>query len=442
MTRYSEYKESGIGWIGRIPQHWRTLPLWTIATYDDEVLSPKHTNDFEFTYIQIGDVDQVSGYGEGQRFLFSTAPASARRVLRKNDILISTVRTYLRAVCIVKESRQDLIGSTAFCVIRPKEFVSPNFLFRYIESEQFICAVVANSEGVTYPTTKSNVIVRLKIALPPINEQIQIARYLDKQVATIDLLVNKLRKKINLLVEYRAALISHCVTKGLNSKVPLKESGIEWVEEIPKHWEAKRLAVIGRFSKGRGISKGDLSPTGLPCILYGELYTKYDRTVLEPSSRIDKELFETSVKVTRGAFLFTASGETAEDIGKCVLVKCPNVVAIGADATIFHLFESEKFDIDFLSFSFNSDYCQHYKAANSRGEIVVHIYKNQLKDQFIIFPSIHEQIKISNFLNAKESAVDRLIEREERRIALLNEYRQSLISNVVTGKVRAPKVSL
>ena len=211
-----------------------------------------------------------------------------------------------------------------------------------------------------------------------------------------------------------------------------KDSGIGGIGEIPKHWEVKRLAVLGKFSKGKTITKSNLSSDGFPCILYGELYTRYDRCVTEPHSRIGKELFLKSTKVSQGAFLLTSSGETAEEIGKCLLVMCKDKVAIGGDSMIFRLYDCNNFDVEFLSFVLNSNYCRHYKASNSRGEIVVHIYEKQLRDLRIAYPDRNEQSKISKFLVGREETINQLIKKLERKIELLKEHRVALINQCVT----------
>ncbi len=214
-----------------------------------------------------------------------------------------------------------------------------------------------------------------------------------------------------------------------------KDSGIEWIGKIPKDWEVIRLASIGSFSKGSTISKGDLlqnAQDGHPCILYGELYTKFDRKVTATESQISYDLFKKSKTVNDGTFLFTASGETADEIGKCVLVKCNSLIAIGGDSTIYQLFEKEKFDIEYLSFTLNSEYCRTFKAANSRGEIVVHIYAQQLRNLQIACPGIQLQIAIRQHLDRKTTQIDSLIEKLEKKIELLKEYRIALISQCVT----------
>ena len=275
------------------------------------------------------------------------------------------------------------------------------------------------------------------IPIPNKEEKKHIVHHLNKKTSQIDSLVEKIERKIELLKEQRTSLINQCVTKGLNPDVEMKNSGVDWIGEIPNHWRIQRLATLGEFSKGKNITKSDLRSSGYPCILYSQIYTEYNRITSETVSFIDKGLFLNSSTISRGTFLFTSSGESVDEIGKCILYFGEKDISIGGDVLVYQLKINACFDLEFLSFVFNSTYCQFYKSANSRGEIVVHIYGKQLRDLQIVFPpEISEQSLISQYLDKKTSQIDFLIEKEGKRIELLKEYRQSLISNVVTGKMR------
>ena len=218
----------------------------------------------------------------------------------------------------------------------------------------------------------------------------------------------------------------------MNRYAEYRESGVEWIGEIPSHWDAKRLASFGSFYKGKSITKGDLRVTGQPCILYSQIYTSYDRITVEVGSYIEQRLFDQSIKVTNEIFLFTCSGETADEIGKCLLYYGDEEISIGGDIVAFKLQPDAQFDPVFLSFVFNCSYSQFFKASNSRGEIVVHIYKSQLRELRVVFPSIEEQIEISQYLNEKTSQIDSLSEKLQRKIELLIEQRTALINLCVT----------
>ena len=409
MNRYLEYKDSGIEWIRQFPF---TKAVNDVTKYAGKVPKSKFKSEGKFPVVDQSQ-SYISGYTDDGTLLYG------------NTLPVIIFGDHTR---IFKFIDQPFVlgadGVKVFAVHR--KFVPKYFYY---------CALSLQIPDAGY-SRHFKFLKDATISIPPLSEQIELLKYLDKKTSQIDSLTEKLEKKIELLKEYRVALISQCVTKGLDPDVEMKDSGIEWIGEIPKQWQVKRLAAIGRFSKGKSITKSDLVSDGYPCILYGELYTKFDRLVLSCFSRIGKQLFDKSVKVESGTFLLTSSGETADEIGKCVLVVCEEPVAIGGDTTIFRVLEGEEFDIEFLSFVLNSNFCQHQKAANSRGEIVVHIYERQFRDLKIVISPISEQVQISKFLNNKTTQIDSLTEKLERKIELLKEFRKSLISNVVTGKIR------
>ena len=207
-----QMKDSGVEWIGEIPIDWSATPLKYVVSSNDEVLSENTNPGYEFRYIEISDVNQFSGIGPGKKLSFSISPSRARRILRENDVLISTVRTYLRAIGTVRKCRGNLIGSTGFCVLRATQRILPSYLSYIVNSEQFVASVVSNSVGVSYPAINSSDLVNLKSALPSLHEQAQISQYLDQKTSRIDSLSKKLQRKIELLKEYRQSLISNVVT--------------------------------------------------------------------------------------------------------------------------------------------------------------------------------------------------------------------------------------
>lgn len=208
-----------------------------------------------------------------------------------------------------------------------------------------------------------------------------------------------------------------------------KDSGVDWLGEIPNHWNIRRLASLGRFSKGFGISRAELIENGLPAILYGDIYTKYDISVKNVVNGIS---FETSTKakeIRKNHLLFTGSGETIEDIGKCVVYLSDQNAYAGGDVIVFE--QSANISL-YLSYALNTNGVKCEKAKISKGEIVVHIYASKLKDIFIPIPPIEEQLRIAEFLDRKMAQIDQAISQKERLIELLKERRQILIHNAVT----------
>lgn len=207
-----EMKDSGVEWIGEIPKHWGVQKLKYLVTYNTETLDEKTDPNYEFHYIEIGDVDYLEGVSLSPKINFLESPSRARRIVKPKDVIISTVRTYLRAIGVVPEV-DDVVCSTGFCVLRDRSGnLDQDFLSFTVKSEWFISEVIGNSYGVSYPAINSSELVELKITLPPLDEQKEIVEHLQTNISKFDRSIQLEEKRKSLLVEYRQALISSVVT--------------------------------------------------------------------------------------------------------------------------------------------------------------------------------------------------------------------------------------
>ena len=208
-----------------------------------------------------------------------------------------------------------------------------------------------------------------------------------------------------------------------------KNSGVEWLGKVPRGWEIKRLAAIGRFSKGGGFSKADLTSEGERAFLYGDIYTRYGFSVAEPSRYISVTTCEKAVKASPGDLLFAGSGEDVAVIGKCVAYTGSDEVAIGGDVIIF---SPRKSDSRFLSYLVNSNGVNFEKSRSSKGEIIVHTYGSKLREIRCPYPTPAEQTAIADFLDDKTAKINKAIAQKQQLIALLKERKQIIIQNAVT----------
>lgn len=208
-----------------------------------------------------------------------------------------------------------------------------------------------------------------------------------------------------------------------------KRSGVDWLGEIPNDWNSNRLASFGRFSKGSGISKSNLVEQGIPVILYGDIYTKYNLRTNKIINYISKELASVSKLIVNGDILFTGSGETREDIGKCIVYFGNEEVYAGGDTIIF---SPKSNDSLFLAYSLNSNFVVNKKAMDSKGDIIVHIYASTLRNISIPIPSLPEQHAIVHFLDYKTGQIDSFIANRQKQIELLKEQKAGIINKAVT----------
>ena len=198
-----------------LPPGWQSKRLKYLATCNDEVLAESADEEREIDYVEISGVSLCHGIEEIKRMTFGQAPSRARRKVRSGDILISTVRTYLRAIARVNEASPDMIASTGFCVIRPNNDVDSGFLGWAAKSEPFVSEVVARSVGVSYPAINASEIIAIDMPFRPLVMQRQIARFLDDKTARIDEQRALIAQSVDRLLEYRAALITAAVTGQL-----------------------------------------------------------------------------------------------------------------------------------------------------------------------------------------------------------------------------------
>jgi type I restriction enzyme S subunit len=252
---YPEYKYSGVEWLENTPTHWRAKPLKFLCTYNDEVLADSVNDDYEIEYVDIGSVSATEGVTKTESMVFGKAPSRARRIVRDGDVIISTVRTYLEAIAPIDNQPENLVVSTGFVVIRPSRILYKGYAAYCLRASGFIKEVVAQSVGVSYPAINASDLVNIKVPEPTLDEQQQIANFLDHETAKIDTLIEKQQQLIKLLKEKRQAVISHAVTKGLNPNAPMRDSGVEWLGEVPEYWEICRIKQVAVLESGHTPDK-------------------------------------------------------------------------------------------------------------------------------------------------------------------------------------------
>ena len=210
LDKNVKLKESGIDWIGQIPEHWEVKRLKDIAHVNQRNLPENTPSDYSFTYIDIANFD--SSGEEIQSIEFKDAPSRARRIIKKGDVIISTVRTYLKAIAVFDFDVSDTIVSTGFAVLTARKLIAPKFLGFLVRAESLVDKVAQLSSGVSYPAINASTLISIEIVIPPQEEQIQIADYLEQKTSTIAKIITNLQTQITTLKELRKTLINDVVT--------------------------------------------------------------------------------------------------------------------------------------------------------------------------------------------------------------------------------------
>mgnify|MGYP003113801129 CR=1 FL=1 len=427
---YPAYKPSGVAWLGDIPEGWEAKKLKFSSTHNDEVLSDNVSADWCIKYVDIGSVSAEGGIGETQDFEFGKAPSRARRVVKHGDVLVSTVRTYLKAIAPVISPPPNLIASTGFAVIRPTGDLNSDFASYALRTEGYVGEIVSQSVGVSYPAINASDAVQIHLPIPPSSEQIQIAVFLEYETAKIDALIAKQERLIALLEEKRQAMISHAVTKGLNLNAPLRPSGIDWLGDVPAHWEVKRLKHI--------------SPKiGVGLVINPSTYTRDEGRYFIFGG--DVKEFEFDLQKTR-----RISAKDSESL-KPSLLKQGDLVSIRVGFPGISAVVTEELDgancasvIITRKGDFNSNWlCSLMNSWVGKKQVEVASYGAAQKQynvsdavEFVFpVPPPSEQLAIATKISESRSNFGDLIAKAQSAITLLKERRTALISAAVTGKI-------
>jgi type I restriction enzyme S subunit len=414
---YLKYKPSGVEWLDKIPENWEVKRLKYSATINDDALPETTDPSYELRYVDISSVDAMQGIVAEEEMVFEAAPSRARRVVRDGDTIVSTVRTYLRAIAPIRKPTDNLIVSTGFAVVRPRS-VNPAFLSYTLRESSFVETVVARSVGVSYPAVNASEVGTIPFPLPSHFEQQRIADLLDAETAKLDTLVEKKRELIEKLKEQRSALISRTVTHGLppeaanaaglNPNPKLKPSGIEWLGEIPEHWDVKQLKWAIMFQRGHDLPSDDRQEGSVP--------------------------------------LVTSSGVSATHA--MAAAKGPGIVT-GRYGTIgeFYLVEEDYWPLNTTLYSIdlrgNEPRFLYYMLThlaplfllNAVKSAVPGVDRNDIHPIKAAVPSHVEQRAIADYLDRETNKIDRMVAKVEEAIERLQEYRTALITAAVTGKI-------
>jgi type I restriction enzyme S subunit len=438
MKKYPKYKDSGIEWMKYKPENWDIKRIKYVVSINDEVLTENTDDEFEFDYVEIGNVNHTKGIEGYKRLTFKDAPSRARRIVKNGDIIVSTVRTYLKAIAKINSDKENIIVSTGFAVLRPHA-IDSNYLGFIMLTEGVIGEIISKSVGVSYPAITANELSNIKIPLPKSDEQTAIANFLDQKTTQIDQTIAKKERLIELLEEERKAIINQAVTKGISSfaeastdknpDVKLKPSGIEWLGDIPEHWDTVRIKRIAKIKYGLGQPPKQLD-SGLPLIRAtnierGKINTK-DLIFVDPEDipyERDPVLKENDIIVVR-------SGAYTAD--SAIIPKEFEGAITGYDMVLTpHGCNPKLLAYALLSnyLLINQLFLHRLRAAQP------HLNAEELGESFILLPTKDEQIGIINHIEKESQRIHKVTVQIRREIELLKEYRQALIFEAVTGKI-------
>lgn len=432
---YPEYKDSGVEWLGEIPSHWE---LWKLFHAYNEIGSGTTPPTSSNEWFENGVIPWVTT-GELRE---NTIIQTNKRITKKTQATFSTLKIYpIGSVVIAMYGatigRLGILGTPsttnqACCVMTKSEYLDNKYVFYWLYA--FKKDIINLSSGGGQPNINQEKVASLKISAPIKQEQTKIAQFLDHETAKIDQLIEKQQSLIELLKEKRQAVISHAVTKGLNPNAKMKDSGVEWLGEVPEHWNISRLGF-------ESLIKARLGWKGLKAEEYVEQGYIFLATPNIKSTDIDfenvnyitKKRYEESpeIMLKKGDVLVTKDGSTTGTTN--IVRNLPSPATVNSSIAVIR--PNSSLHPEYLYYYCISPYTQNVIKRMQGGMGVPHLFQADLRIFNLILPPIHEQIEIATYLDSRTSKIDLLIQKAEEQIELMKERRTALISAAVTGKI-------
>ena len=445
--KYEKYRDSGIEWLGEIPSNWKAKKLKYVADLSVSNVDKKtYDEQRQVRLVNYTDVYYNDFIHSKLEYMVSSASDEEIRKfhVKVGDVIItkdSESADDIGIPAFVVETAPDMVCGYHLSLIRckPSEMIG-GFLFRCFQSsflsKQF--EIIAN--GVTrYGLPKSGS-KSVLLPVPSITEQKSIANFLDKEVSRLDTLIEKKQQFIERLKEKRLAVITNAVTKGIDAKVELKPSGIEWLGDIPSHWDIKKLRYLGTLQNGISQS-AEYFGSGHPFISYGDVYNNL--VIPKSGSGLANSTFEDQINysVEEGDIFFTRTSETVEEIG--FAATCLNSIekAVFSGFLIrFRPFKSRLFS-GFSKYQFRNQLLRAFFVGEMNIVTRASLGQNILKNLPVLIPPFKEQEVISEFLDREVRKIEKIIKYTGDTIIRLKEYKTSLISAAVTGKIKVTEPS-
>jgi len=437
---YPAYKDSGVEWVGEVPEHWSIIPLKHVITLNPQKSEYKGRQDILCSFVPMEKLKM--GTIQLDEYRTVSDVFHSYTYFENNDVLQAKVTPCFenKNVAIAEGLENGLgFGSSEINVLRPSESISRTFLFYRVQEDNYMSFCTASMLGAGgLKRVPTDIINNFKVGLPGIEEQTQIARFLDHETARMDALIAEQERLIELLKEKHQAVISHAVTKGLNPNVPMKDSGVEWLGDVPEHWEVVKNKYIFTFSGGLTITRQNLQDEGVPCISYGEIHSRYGFSfdpVINPLKFVSEDYLESRPQalLNKGDFVFADTSEDYEGAGNFSYLSSTAPVFAGYHTVIARLIE--RHNPAYLAYMFDSQAHRAQIQTAVSGIKVFSVTQSILKNTLVWLPHLEEQTEIARFLDQETTKLDALITEAQHAISLIKERRSALISAAVTGKI-------
>ncbi|MBN8641607.1 MAG: restriction endonuclease subunit S [Flavobacteriales bacterium] len=447
MKSYDNYKTINIDWLDKLPSQWKTIQIKQLKNGDNTVfidgdwIESHVITEGGIRYLTTGNIG--AGYYKEQGVGFINEETFEKLNCTEvfpGDLLISRLNEPIGRACIIPDLGYRIITAVDNVILRPKKPFNVRYLMHLMNSPEYSAYTSLISRGATMKRISRGLLGGIKIPFPSGEEQIKIADFLDYKTNLVDLTIEKKKKLIDLLKEKRQAVINEALTKGLNPNAPMKDSGLKWLGEIPEHWNVRNFdstAMKNQYSFTGGPFGSDLK---------SDEYTDTGVRIIQ--------LQNIGVGIFKDDYKIYTSDEKAVQLESCLIFPGDIIIAKMADpvarACIIPNFEEKYimasdgirlevdkhfFNTKFIEYSVNSIYFNSQAEAVSTGTTRLRIGLTVLKKLKILAPPIEEQNLIVEELMIQELKINSIVSKLDKQIQKLQFYRQSIISEAVTGKI-------
>ena len=419
MKQYDSYKDSGVEWIGEVPSHWEvmktSLAFHGIGSGTTPSTSKKEFYDDNdgYYWLQTGDLNDG--------LINDTSKKITKLAISQCNLKFYPIDSIVIAMYGATIGKVGILGiktatNQACCVLPANK--NMNFKFAFYEFLACKPALLVSAIGGGQPNISQDVIRKQKIAIPPLLEQNIIATYLDKKCSEIDNVISAQQKRIALLQELKQSVITHAVTKGLNPNVEMDATEEDWINRLPASWGKAKLKYYIHLVNGRAYSQPELLSEGKYKVLrVGNFFT--NDTWYYSNMELEEDKY-----CNNGDLLYAWSASFGPYIWN-------------QDKTIYHyhiwkVCYKECMDKMYVYYLLKA--ITNFKLGDIHGSTMVHVTMESMNNSVIPIPSFDEQKDIATFLDKKCASIDNALTKAQHQVELLQKYKQSLITEVVTGK--------
>lgn len=440
MKCYDEYKQTGTPWIGEIPSHWESKRLRFICEFRNGYTPSKANPDFwtdgTIPWYRMEDIrDSGRRLNEAKQYVTEEAVKGGGLFEAGSFILATTATIGEHAVLIV-----DSLANQRFTNLKIRKSLSKEVDNEYFFYFLFVIDDYCKSttKTATFAAVNIDDLKNFEVAIPPFDEQLKIVSYINKAIQTYDNVIAAHERRIALLEELKQSVITEAVTHGINPDAKLRHSGIDWIGNIPDHWEVMPLKYAANkkgccFIDGDWIESKDIVEEGIKYITTGNIGALTYKE--QGSGYISEKTFATlgCAEVFEGDILISRLNEP---IGRCCIIpNLDNRVVTSVDNVIFRP-DTDKYNKKFIVYYLNCNKFTEHANLIARGATMHRISRTMLGHQHILVPPLTEQQEIVEYIDSKIKPIDASIAKAKREIELLKELKQSVITEAVTGKIK------